>query len=87
MSTMPKLHFDYTASKEYCRQLGLVWLGDEFVINADQEAWVEGFSQSQVDAAMRHHLVQVRWLFTPQHYSFMSRILFALYFLTGWKPK
>lgn len=81
------LHFDYTASKSYCEMLGLYWLGEEFLRNADEEAWTEGFTQSQVDAAMRHHLVQVQWLFTPKHYAWSGRLLMALYFLTGWKPK
>lgn len=85
--TVKPLHFDYAASKRYCETLGLVWLGDDFVRNADGEAWIEGFSQSQVDAAMRHHLVQVHWLFTPGNYRWHQRILIALYFLTGWKPE
>lgn len=82
-----KLHFDYVASKAFCESLGLIWLGDEWVRNADDEAWLTGFSQEQVDSAMRHHLVQVRWLFTPRNYKWHGRLMIALYFLTGWKPK
>ena len=81
------LHFDYTASKKFCESLGLIWLGEEWVRNADEEAWIEGFTQSQVDAAMRHHLVQVKFLFTPRNYSFRQRLAIAFYFLTGWGSK
>lgn len=79
--------FNYTASKQFCYEIGLVWLGDDFVANADQDAWLAGFNQHQVDIAMRHHLWQVKYLFTPSTYSWYQRIFMALYFLTGWKPK
>lgn len=85
--TEKPLHFDYAASKRYCEILGLHWLGDNFVRNADEEAWTEGFNQSQVDAAMRHYLVQIHWLWSPKNYRWHQRILIALYFLTGWKPR
>ena len=81
------LHYDYTISKEYCRILGLVWLGDDWVRDADREAWAVGFTQGQVEVAMRHHLWQVKTLFTPRNYSFWQRILIAAYFLFGFEPK
>ena len=85
---MSDLFYDYSRSKKYCYDLGLVWLGDDFVKHADAEAAGLGFSQYQVEAAMRHHLHQVRWLFTPQNYGFWGRIKLALYFLFGsYKPK
>ena len=85
---MSDLFYDYSQSKKYCEDLGLVWLGDDFVRHADTDAAGLAFSQSQVDAAMRHHLHQVRWLFTPQNYGLWGRIKVALYFLFGsYKPK
>lgn len=75
------LYYDYTASKAYAENIGLVWLGDKFVESADKEAYSLNFTQPQVDAAMRHHLWQVKWLFTPRSYSFIQRILIALHFL------
>lgn len=82
-----RLHFDYTASQHICEQLGLVWLGDEWVKDADNEAWVLGFDQTQMDAAMKHTLIHVKRLFTPSIYTYWQRILIALYFLTGWRPR
>lgn len=79
------LHFDYAASKRYCKQIGLTWLGDDWVRDSDDAAWVEGFTQQQVDVAMRHHLWQVRTLFTPQVYRWYQRLFLAFYFITGWK--
>ena len=81
------LHFDYTISKAYCEQLGLVWLGDDWVRDADEDAHFYHFTQEQVDVAMRHHLWQVKTLFTPRNYSFWQRILIAAYFLFGFEPK
>lgn len=81
------LHFDYTAAKQYCKDLGLVWLGDDWVRNADQDAWVEGFSQQQLDIALQHHLWQVKWIFTPCNYTWYQRLFLAFYFITGWAPK
>lgn len=81
------MHYDYSAAKNYCEQIGLVWLGDQFVSDADESAYKSGFTQEQVDVAMVHHLWQVRFLFTPQNYTYLSRIKLAFYFLTGWKPK
>lgn len=81
------LHFDYATSKAFCIGLGLIWLGDEWVRNADEDAWVEGFTQQQVDVAMRHHLVQVKVLFNAHSYRWRQRVVLALYFLTGWRPK
>lgn len=81
------LNYDYSASKQYCKNIGLVWLGDDFVREADTEAFQLNFTQEQVNAAMKHHLWQVKWLFDPTHYSYFQRILLAFYFLTGRKPK
>ncbi len=81
------LHYDYKDSRIYAESIGLVWLGDEFVASADAEAYRLSFTQEQVDAAMRHHLWQVKWLFTPSTYKYYQRILIALYFLIGWMPK
>lgn len=77
------MNYDYSASKNYCEQLGLVWLGDDFVRAADTEANQLNFTQEQVDVAMRHHLWQVRWLFSPKSYTFLGRAKLALFFLTG----
>jgi hypothetical protein len=79
------MHYDYSASKEFCKEIGLIWLGDNFVSEADNDAYALGFTQEQVDVAMRHHLWQVNFLFTPKNYSYFSRIKLALYFLIGWK--
>lgn len=81
------LYYDYIASKAYCESIGLQWLGDDFVRSADAEAHEYLFTQEQVDVAMRHHLWQVLWLFTPSNYNWFSRVLLVFYFLTGWKPK
>jgi hypothetical protein len=80
------LFFDYTASKQFCYQCGLVWLGDDFIAGADKDAWLHSFTQEQVDIAMRHHLWQVKCLFTPSFYRWYQRLLLAFFFLTGWKP-
>lgn len=77
------LNYDYTASKSYCEHLGLQWLGDEWVKDADGEAFSLAFTQQQIDAAMRHHLWQVKVLFSPQNYGFKQRLLMALHFLLG----
>lgn len=77
------LNYDYTSSKLYCESIGLKWLGDDFVRSADSEAFSLGFTQEQVDSAMKHHLWQVRWLFTPGSYRWYQRVFLALYFLTG----
>ena len=81
-----KLYFDYTASKKYCKSIGLEWLGDDWVRAADEEAHLLKFSQKQVDAAMRHHLSQIKYLFTPKAYKYSQRIMLAFWFLTGWQP-
>jgi hypothetical protein len=75
--------YDYTASKKYCESLGLMWLGDAFIANADREAKQLNFTQEQVDAAFRHSLWHVKWLFTPQHYRWTQRIGLAFWFLFG----
>lgn len=79
------LHYDYTTSKSYCGQIGLKWLGDDFVRNADEDAFKAGFTQEQVDIAMKHHLWQVAWLFNPKSYGFFQRIALALHFIFGGK--
>lgn len=81
------LNYDYIASRKYCEQIGLIWLGDEFLVAPDAEAFSLEFTQAQVDAAMRHHLWQVKFICTPSNYKFMNRVVMALYWLTGWVPK
>lgn len=77
------MNYDYTASKVYCESIGLVWLGDAFLIDADTEAYLLDFTQVQVDAAMRHHLWQTKFLFDPKTYNWKQRIGLALHFLFG----
>ena len=84
---MNSLKYDYAKSKAYCEHIGLRWLGDDFVRDADAAAWEHNFTQEQVDIAMMHHLAQVLWLFTPKIYTWPQRLVIALFFLTGWKPK
>jgi len=81
------MHYDYTASKEFCKEIGLIWLGDQFISDVDADAALHNFTQEQVDVAMKHHLWQVKFLFTPKSYTYVSRIKLAIYFLTGWKPR
>lgn len=81
------LNYDYTRSKAYCEAIGLIWLGDAFVEAADAEAKELNFTQEQVDMAMKHHLWQVKLLFTPKNYSVIGRLKIAIYFLTGFKRK
>lgn len=78
-------HYDYRASEDYCKQIGLHWLGNDFagLVAMDEDAKRFGLTQEQVDAGMRHHLWQVHWLFCPKNYSWYQRIILALYFLTG----
>ncbi len=83
VTTLIPLHYDYTASRAYCEEIGLLWLGEDFVRNADADAYKFAFTQEQVDVAMKHHLWQVRYLFTPQSYPALSRIKLAFYFLFG----
>lgn len=80
---MMTLNFNYDSSRAYCQQIGLVWLGDSFLIAADADAKLLNMTQEQVDCAMRHHLWNVRYLFTPSNYSFIQRLKIAFYFLTG----
>ncbi len=77
------MNYDYTASESFCESIGLFWVGDDFVRDADDEAKKLNFTQEQVDAAMRHHLWQVKWLFTPKNFSWRYRIAVALFFLFG----
>lgn len=79
------LNYNYEASKAYCKQIGLFWLGEIFVVPLDSEAKQLGATQDIVDAGMRHHLWQVKFLFTPSNYCWPSRLMLAFYFLTGWK--
>jgi len=78
---MSALHYNYDSAKAYCTQIGLVWLGDEFVRAADEDARKSGFTQEQVDIAMQHHLWQVKFLFDPANYSFIQRVAIAAHFL------
>ncbi len=77
------LHYDYQPSIAYCESLGLIWLGEDLVRAADADAFALGFTQEQVDLAMRHHLWQVRWLFNPKTYKWHGRIALAFHFLFG----
>lgn len=81
------LNYDYSKSKFYCEQIGLVWFGEEYpgLISADTEAKSLNFTQDQVDGAMRQHLWNVKQLLTPKNYKFLQRLGIAFYFLTGWK--
>lgn len=76
-------HYDFTASKVYCQSIGLKWLGDEWLMNADADANAHGFTQGQFDIAMRHMLWHVKTLFTPSLYGWRGRIILALHFLFG----
>ncbi len=60
-----------------------MWLGDDFVRAADADAAAYGFTQEQVDIAMRHHLWQVARLFNPKTYKWHARIALAFHFLFG----
>lgn len=77
------LNYDYTASKAYCEHVGMQWLGDEWVKAADHDAFNLQFSQEQVDCAMRHHIWQVKILFSPKTYGLKQRVLLAIHFLMG----
>lgn len=79
------LHFDYTASKAYCAQIGLTWL-EGMVDNADADCFAAGMTQAQVDIAMRHHLWNVRHLFDPKAYKWRDRLKLVLWFLVGIHP-
>lgn len=81
------LAYDYSASKAYCEQIGLVWLGDDYagLVNADAAAKSVEMTQEQVDTMMTHHLWQIQQLFEPKNYSFLARFGIAFYFLTGRK--
>lgn len=83
MEVNTPLNFDYSDAKMYCQQIGLEWLGDDFVRAADTDAKLYGFTQEQVDVAMRHHLSQVAWLFKPKTYRWYQRVMLALHFLFG----
>lgn len=79
------LHFDYTASKSYCEQIGLVW-ADGIVDAADEDCFLAGMTQPQVDISIRHHLWNVKHLFTPSGYKFCDRVKLAFWFLFGVFP-
>lgn len=76
------MNYDYTASEAYCKQIGLQWL-PERVQYVDDMAKNYGFTQEQLDAAMRCHLWEVRLLFDPRSYTFLQRCLIALHYLFG----
>lgn len=77
------MQYDLTFTKNYCSQLGLQYLGDDWVAPAATEAYQLGFTQTQFDAAMKHHLFQVKTLFTAKTYKYSDRMKIAFYFLTG----
>jgi len=81
------LYYNYDYAKSLCEELGLVWLGDEYVAIADKSAFQAGFSQHQTDVAMHHCLWHVKTLFTPSNYTFVQRLFIAFYFLTGFRLK
>lgn len=80
-------NYGYRASRDYCEQIGLKWLGPDFIRGMDSDAHVLGCTQQMVDAGMRHALWHIKTLFTPQNYKWPQRFMIALYFLTGWKPR
>ena len=77
------LVYDYTKSKLYVEQLGLVWFGDDYITQFDVEAEELAFTQEQVDAAMRGAIKHVKFIFTPTNFSYWTRIKIAFFFLTG----
>lgn len=77
------MNYDYTASKEYCEYVGLIWLDNQLLRSADEAAAAAGLTQEQVDVVMRHHLWSVRMLFDPKSYRFIGRLGLALHFLFG----
>ncbi len=81
------MNYDYAASKAYCESIGPVWLGNDFLQDVDSEAFDLGFSLVQLDAALRHHLWQVSWLFNPKTYAWHQRIGLAIWFLFGYRRK
>lgn len=85
MAEVQPLNYSYDKAKAYSDLIGLKWLGDDFVRAADTEAKALDFTQDQVDAAMRHHLWQVRYLFSPENYGW-RRFLVAWHFAFGKMP-
>lgn len=81
------LNYSYDRAKAYGELLGLKWMGDDFVRAADEEAKTLNFTQEQVDAAMKHHLWQVRYLFNPANLTLKQRIAAAAFFLFGKLPE
>lgn len=74
--------YDYTQSRQHCAAAGLVF--DQRMVDiADKEFEAGHLTQSQVNIVMRTHIDTVRWLFTPQSYSFWQRIGMAYHFLFG----
>lgn len=80
------MNFDYSFGEDYAKKLGLNWW-PEWVVYFDQQAGAHGFTQSQVDIAIQHHLWQVRHIFDARSYSFRQRLYLALHFLIGKKLK
>lgn len=83
------MNYDYSNSKSYCEQIGLMWLGDDYagLVDADNLAKSLELTQYKVDELMRQHLWQTKIVLTPKNYGFWMRVMIAVYFLTGWKPK
>lgn len=79
------LHYDYKAAEDYATQLNLGWLGPTWLIAFDTEAFALGMTQQQIDMVFRHHLWHIALLSNPKTYSWLRRIAFAFYWLTGWK--
>ncbi len=77
------LHYDYTKSKAYAEQLGLIWFGDDYIAVFDTQAQFLGFTQDQMDGAVKSALSHVKFLFTPKNFTYWTRIKIAFFFLTG----
>lgn len=77
------LNYDYSGAADYCKEIGLVWMGEDWVRDFDAHAVAHHFTQAQVDLCLHHHLLQVKHLFTPQIYNWKQRIALAVYFLLG----
>lgn len=89
LSGQKMLNYDYAPAKKYADELGLVWLGDDYIplVEMDREAKKQGLTQQQVTIGLYQHLRQIKILFNPKSYKYFQRLAIAFYFITGWKPK
>jgi hypothetical protein len=83
------LNYNYDYAKTLTKELGFIWLGDSdpYLEAADRDALIMQMTQKQVDTAMHWHLHQSARLWDYKTYTFLGRVVLALYFLTGIKPK